>query len=440
MKNLFLFIVILLFATSCAPKMSSENEVLAQFKQEVVHDLTYNILPFWAHYSPDPSGGFYGVLNFDGTPRADEPKGGILNSRLLWTFSSAYRLLNDEQYLTLANRAQRYFLDHFIDPEHGGSFYTLTSAGEPFDTQKDTYQNAFAIYGLAEHYRATANSESLEAAIAVYNKMIEHAYDPVNGGFIESFTREWQMLNVESPKTMNTNLHVLEAFTNLYRVWDDNGLKEHLREIVDIISQKIINQDRWHQQLFFTMDWQSQQDIDSYGHDIELSWLLVEAAELLGDEALLEDSHRIALHLVAVQLDEGIDEKGAMMYEKTGEHLNANLEWWTQAETVVGCLNAWQIAGDRKFLDAALRSWEWIKTYMIDHEYGEWYRSVNPDGAPLKNRPKADHWRCPYHNGRMGFEVMTRLKTLESFKPVNPNATTEVMFFQNVTIPIKRTN
>ena len=402
-------IACLLITASCATKLSEEDKIVSQLKQEILEDLTENILPFWAKYSPDDSsGGFYGALNFDGTPRTDAPKAGILNARLVWTFSTAYRMLNDEQYLTLANRAQRYFLDHFIDPECGGSFYVVSYNGEPLDAQKDTYQNAFAIYGLSEHYRATGNTESLDAAVAVYRKLTEHAYDSVNGGFIESFTREWQMIDVESPKTMNTNLHILEALTNLYRVWDDDGLKQHLRKEIEVMSHKVLNQKTWHEELFFTIDWHNQQNIDSYGHDIEFSWLLVEAAEALGDEELLEDARRIAVNLAAVQLEEGIDEKGAMMYEKEGEHLNANLEWWTQAETVAGCLNAWQISGDRKFLDAAVRTWEWIKTCMIDREYGEWYRSVTPDGKPLKNRAKADQWRCPYHNSRMGFEIMTR--------------------------------
>jgi len=403
-----LIITCLFLVTSCAPKMSEEDKVVAQLKQEIVQDLTENILSFWAKHAPDPSGGFYGTLNFDGTPRENAPKGGILNARILWTFSSAYRMLKDEQYLTLANRAQRYFLDHFIDREFGGSYYVVMADGEPLSMQKDTYQNAFAIYGLSEHYRATGNTESLDAAIAVYRKMVEHACDSVYGGFIQSFSREWEMIDVRYPKTMNTNLHVLEALTNLYRVWNDDGLREILRTQIDIMSHKVLNQDTWHEQLFFTMDWKNQRDVDSYGHDIEFSWLLVEAAEVLGDEEILKDTERIAVNIATVQLEEGMNESGAMIYEKEGEHVHAMLSWWPQNEAVVGFLNAWQISGDKKFLDAAVRTWDWIKIYMIDREYGEWYGMVNPDGTPQKNGVKADQWRCPYHNGRMGFEVMTR--------------------------------
>jgi len=408
MKNLLITLIFLSVATTYATAMSPEDSTVMQLKQEIVQDLRGNILPFWAGRSPDLFDGFYGTVNFDATPDMDAPKGGILNARLIWTFSTAYRLLKDTRYLTLANRAQKYFLNHFIDTQQGGSFYTVNADGTPLDTKKDTYQNAFAIYGFSEHYRATGNWESLVAAISIYQKMIEHAYDSINGGFLESFSRDWQMIDTKSPKTMNTNLHVLEAFTNLYRVWKDEDVEKHLREQIDVMTHKVLNQTTWHEQLFFTKDWQNQQNIVSYGHDIELSWLLVEAAEVLGNEDILKDAKRIAVNLATVQLEQGIDSTGAMMYEKDGDRLNANREWWPQAETVTGFLNAWQISGDKKFLNAAVREWEWIKTNMIDREYGEWYSNIYPNGKPQKDRVKADQWRCPYHNSRMGFEMIKR--------------------------------
>ena len=408
MKKSLIVIAVFFVATSCATKISKEEAIVAQLKQEIVQDLTENILPFWVKHSPDPSGGFYGTLIYDGTPREDASKGGILNARLLWTYSTAYRILQDEQYLTLANRAQQYFLDHFLDPIYGGTFFTVTALGLPLNMNKQSYQNAFAIYGLSEHYRATGNKESLDAAISIYRKMIEHAYDPVNGGFIESFTREWEMIEIPYPKQMNNNLHVLEALTNLYRVWKDDGLREHLKEQIHVMSHKVLNQQTWHEQLFFTMDWQSQRQIDSYGHDIEFSWLLLEGAEVLGDEKIVEETKRMAVNIATVQLEEGVHESGAMQSDKSGDHVSPNFSWWEQNEAVVGFLNAWHLSGDRKFLDAAVRTWEWIKTYMIDYEYGEWYGGVNADLTPRKNGVKADQWRCPYHNSRMGFEVITR--------------------------------
>lgn len=419
MKNLVIGIAVLLTAFSATVK-SNEEQTLSQLRQEIEQDLRENLLPFWATHSPDPAGGFYGVLNFDGTPQADAQKGGILNARLLWTFSSAYRILKDEQYKKLADRAQRYFIDHFIDKEYGGSYYVLNADGSPLMTQKNTYQNAFAVYGLSEHYRATGNQESLSAAIGIYNKLVEHAFDPVNKGLIEGCSREWEKDGRFLSKTMNTNLHVLEAFTNLYRVWKDPGLHQQLKDEIDVMRHKILDQSTWHEILYLSMDWQpSPMRIDSYGHDIEFAWLLVEAAEVLGDEDILADTKRIAVNVADVQINEGLAPEGYMRGEKfygerpvipgMPQEPHHRLEWWPQAEAVVGFVNARQISGDQKFTDAAVLAWEWTKKYMIDHEYGEWYGNVFEDGSPRKDFVKADQWRCPYHNSRMGFEIMSRI-------------------------------
>jgi len=410
MKRLLYISVLCIILISCNDKSSSDKQIAGLLKQEIVQDLTENILPFWATHTPDPAGGFYGVVKFDGTPTPGADKGGILNSRLIWTFSSAFRVLGDEKYKVLADSAQRYFLDNFIDKEYGGTFTSVKADGTPSVTNKMVYQNAFAVYGLSEHYRATGNKESLDAAILVYNKLVEHAYDPVNGGYIESFTREWVMIEDNFPKTMNNNLHVLEALTNLYRVWPDKGLKAQLTRQIDIMSNKILNRETWHENLYLTMDFVNRRNIDSYGHDIEFSWLLVEAAEVLGDEKILEDTRYIAVNLARVQLEQGFNELGGMFYEKADGKMIENFEWWPQAESVVGYINAWQISGERKYLETAIRSWDFIKKYMIDREYGGWHRNVRADGSPVKNRAKADQWTCPYHNGRMGFEVITRIK------------------------------
>ena len=412
MKHAIFLLILFLSATSCTQKKSSDNQALVQLKQEIVQDLTENLLPFWMTHTQDPAGGFYGIVNFDGTPVPDADKGGILNARLIWTFSSAYRLLGDEQYKVFADRAQRYFIDHFVDREYGGTFASVKADGTPSMETKMVYQNAFAIYGLSEHYRATGNKESLEEAIAVYNALVEHAYDPVNGGFIETFTREWVMVDEKYPKQMNNNLHVLEALTNLYRVWPDPGLKKQLTRQIDVMSNKVLNQETWHENLYLTMDWVNQRQIDSYGHDIEFSWLLVEAAEVLGDEAILEDTKRIAVNISEVQLLEGFNELGGMYYEKADGRMIENYSWWPQAECVVGYLNAWQISGEQKYFDTAVRSWNYIKSYMIDYEYGGWYSSVKADGTPNKKRAKVDQWICPYHNGRMAFEIISRFPDL----------------------------
>jgi len=402
---------------SSAVVQDSKTEGISELRSEIIQDLTDNILPFWMKYSPDPRGGFYGELANDGSPRMEADKGGVLNARILWTFSSAYRLLKDEKYLKLADRAQSYFLSHFVDPVYGGTYWSVKADGTPKDLEKQTYGIAYAIYGLAEHYRTTGNRVSLENAITIYHTLEKYAFDPVNGGYIESFTRDWKKPEKYgydgtgiAAKTMNTHLHVLEAYTTLYMAWPDAGLKNQFRALINIIFDKIIDQNTWHEKLFLTMDWQNLENIDSYGHDMELSWLLLEAAEALGDEQLIEDVKRMLVNLVDTQIAEGWNPDGSMLYEKVDGKIKTDLDWWPQAESVVAFVNAWQITKNEKYLDAANKTWNWIKNNMIDREYGEWYSIVRADGTPVKNRPKASLWRCPYHNGRMGLELFKRFQ------------------------------
>jgi len=390
---------------------------LVEMKKEIVADLTENILPFWMAHAPDPAGGFYGGIAFDGSPQVDEEKGGVLNARILWTFSTAYRLFQKVEYKHISDRAQDYFLKHFIDEEYGGSYWSVGANGKPANVDKQTYGIAYAIYGLAEHYRAMGEQHSLNQAIFLYRTLEEYAYDPVNGGYIESFTRNWKKPETYgydgkgiAAKTMNTHLHVLEAYSTLYRVWPDQGLYNQLKDLIYVFNTYIIDQTTWHEKLFLTEEWQNLENIDSYGHDMELSWLLVEAAEVLGEEELLKEVQQIAIHLVDTQMKEGWNEDGSMLYEKEGDHVQRDLEWWPQAESVVGFVNAWEITGEQKYADAAIKTWNWIKDHLIDREYGEWYKTVLEDGTPVRQGQKASMWKCPYHNSRMGFEIYTRIK------------------------------
>ncbi len=403
-------VLISFIISSCGNHTGTGKETL---RREIIGDLTGNILPFWAKYSPDPAGGFYGVLNHDGSPQPDAEKGGVLNARLLWTFSAAYRVFGDQSYKELANRARDYFVRYFIDPEYGGTYWSVAADGTPSNMEKQTYGVAFGIYGLSEHYRATVEEKSLEHAIKLFNTLENYAYDEVNGGYIESFTRNWQKPvrygydgKGVAAKTMNTHLHVLEAYTNLFRVWPDEVLRQRLYELINVFLTKIIDKNTWHEKLFLTIDWQNLENIDSYGHDMELSWLITEAAEVLGDAGLLDEIRQVAIHLVDTQMKEGLKPDGSLLYEKVdGAIHKTDLEWWPQAETVVAFVNAWHITGDNRYMEAAVKTWEWIKTYMIDNDYGEWYSAVREDGTPYATRQKASLWRCPYHNSRMGLEV-----------------------------------
>jgi mannobiose 2-epimerase len=402
--------------SSCSRRKESEQKLL-QMREEVLSNLITNVLPFWEVYSPDPSGGFYGTLENDGAPVAGADKGLTLNARILWAFSSAYRAFEVENYRRLANRAQRYLIDHFIDHEYGGAYWSVTAAGEPADTGKQTYGLAFAIYGLSEHYRATGNKESLEQAIALYTVLQDQAYDAVNGGYIDSFTRDWQLPGRFgydgkgiAPKTMNTHIHVLEAFVNLYRVWPDSQLKKQLKGLVDIFYDEIINPETCHERLFFTMEWNSLEETDSYGHDMEISWLLCEAAGTIGDEGLAERTKEMAVNLVNTQMREAWNPRGYLLYEKTNGKLSGKIEWWAQAEAVVAFINAWQLTGNSTYAAAAVATWNWIRENIVDHEYGEWYYSLDENHMPITARPKANMWKCPYHNSRMALETIARIR------------------------------
>ncbi|MDR1223349.1 MAG: AGE family epimerase/isomerase [Tannerella sp.] len=364
-------------------------------REEVLSNLITNILPFWEVYSPDPSGGFYGAIANDGAPDADADKALALNARILWTFSSAYHTFEVESYKQLADRAQRYLIDYFIDPEYGGAYWSLTASGQPADTNKYTYAQAFAIYAFSEHYRATAHQESLEQAIALYTILQNQAYDPVNGGYIDSFTRNWQLSgHASAAKTMNTHIHLLEAFTNLYRVWPDKQLKEQLKGLLT---------------LFFTMEWNTPDETHACAHDMEASWLLCEAAGVTGDKDLIEKTKDMSVHLVETRMREAWNPQGYLSCEKTNGETGKTIEWWPQAEAVVAFINAWQLTGNSSYATAAATTWNWIKENLVDLEYGEWYYRLDENNLPITTLPKADMWKCPYHNSRMAFEALERI-------------------------------
>lgn len=411
MKRFVVGLIGFLFVFSAQANVEADT-----LRDEVLKDLKENVLHFWEKYAVDPSGGFYGMILNDGTPRPDEAKGVVLNARILWTFSTAYRLFGDENYKHLANRAQRYLIDHFIDKQLGGVYWSLYADGTPLDTEKQTYGMAFAIYGLSEHFRATGSTESLMQSIDLYKVLETQVREFENDGYIESFTRNWQVPPKYgydgtglASKTMNTHIHLLEAYTSLYRVWRNEGLQKRLNTLINLVVDKIYNPETNHLKLFFNNQWESLEDIDSYGHDIETGWLLTEAAEVLEDKALLKRIEPIAVNLTDAALKEGRNEDGSLIYERHGADYQRTLSWWCQAETIVGCVNAWQISGNEHYLHAADKTWEWVKARLIDKEHGEWFRSVTPEGMPDLKTPKASMWNCPYHNSRMGFELFLRL-------------------------------
>lgn len=425
-------ITLFLFGFSFLLGMAQNTAEKTNLKNEVEREVKENILAFWLKNAPDPYGGFYGEISREGKGNHDASKGAVLGARILWTFSSAYRIYGYSEYKALADRAQAYFLEHFVDKRYGGVYWTVTPDGAADDDLKQTYAQAFAIYGFSEHFRATGNESSLQAAIGIYRTLEEKVHDVKKGGYQEVLARDFTKTNTKGvdgrqgpTKTMNTHIHLLEAYTTLYKVWPNEKLRENLKELIGILESKLYNPKTGHLILYCDDDWNSLAEADSYGHDIETSWLLCEAAEALGDEAVLKRVVEQAVKMVDVAIKEGLNPNGSMILEKNAKGLDHHLQWWPQCETVIGCINAWQITGARKYFDQAVKTWHFIRDNFVDKEYGEWYRNLTEDFIPVTSDPKGSLWNCPYHNGRMGFELLHRLteKTVHS----------EVMAWSNIT-------
>lgn len=393
-------------------------KTISTLKQEMQEVLTANILPYWMNRMVDEQhGGFYGRITGTEELMPQAEKGAILHARILWTYAAAYRLLHRSEYLAMATRAKAYIIDRFLDRDFGGIYWSLNYKGEPLDTKKQIYAIGFAIYGLSEYHRATGDAEALKVAIRLFRDIEQHSFDPLKNGYCEALTREWKEMadmrlsekDANERKTMNTHLHILEPYTNLYRVWKDDGLKLQLRNLITLFTDRILDSETCHLQLFFDEDWNSKYRIVSYGHDIEASWLIHEAALVLGDADLLTKVEPVVKR-IATAAAEGFTSKGGMIYEKNLDthHLDADRHWWVQAETVVGYMNLYQHFGDEDALQKALDCWEFIKARLMDKEHGEWYWSIRADDTVNREEDKAGFWKCPYHNGRMCMEVMER--------------------------------
>lgn len=381
---------------------------------EVKKELTEHIIPFWAALEDKENGGFYGYVSYslEVDPKAD--KGVILHSRILWFFSSCYRLLGEQEYLRLATHAYNYIKDHCVDYELGGVYWTTGYKGTPADDMKHTYNIAFAIYALSAYYRAAGNPEALKLAEKLFSDVEKNTPDEY--GYGEAFTRDWRPavnealsengLTVE--KTMNTVLHLIEAYTELYLAGKDKKVGEKLRFLLSQMSDIVFDPDRNALRVFFDSKFNVMGDIHSYGHDIEATWLTDLACEALEDKELIDKFHEMNLK-IAKNIQMTAFENGALNNERDGDKIDKKRVWWVQAEAVVGFINAYQNSGDDSFLKTANSIWEYIKSHVIDkRKGGEWYSEVSFEGVPHDWKEEAGPWKCPYHNGRMCLEVLKR--------------------------------
>ncbi len=387
------------------------KDSLQELRKEFSAELRDNILRYWTTRMVDEvRGGFFGRR--DGFDNLDDnaDKGVILNTRILWTFSHAARVLSVE-YRPFADRAYAYLVRYFVDPTHGGVYWMVNAEGKPVNTKKQIYAQAFAVYALSEYYMLTNNPAARDLAVSLFRLIEQYSFDTTYNGYLEAFDESWILLDdlrlsekdANEKKTMNTHLHVLEAYTNLYRCWPDGELKKKIVNLVEVFLDRIIRND--HFGLFFDEQWNLRADIISYGHDIEGSWLLYEAAEVVEDDDLTDRVREVSLAMVDAVRKEGLNKNGAVMNENN----DPDLHWWPQAEALVGFMHAYQLTGREVYLTSMRKVWSFINTNMIDRLNGEWYWRVDRSGNVCFDEDKAGPWKCPYHNSRALLELLKRI-------------------------------
>lgn len=392
---------------------------LKQLKTELSTELD-SILNYWSKNSIDTkNGGFIGQIDNNENLIEDAEKGSVLNARILWSFSSSYQITKNEEHKKIAKRAFEFLSEYFYDSEFGGLFWSINVDTTPKDTKNQIYALAFAIYGLSEYYVISKDEKALTIAINLYLRIQKYSYDAVNKGYLEAFTRDWQAIDdlrlsekdANEKKTMNTHLHIVEAYANLFKVWKDKALQKDIIELLQTIEEHFINTKTGHLRLFFNENWIEKPDVISYGHDIEAAWLLQHCAEILEDQNLINNYKKHAVQIAEVT-KEGLDADGGLWYEFDAEkkELIAEKHWWVQAEALIGFYNAYQLTGNQEYLEIVFKNWNFIQKHILDSKNGEWFWGIYSDYS-LIQKDKAGFWKCPYHNSRACLELINRIKT-----------------------------
>jgi mannobiose 2-epimerase len=395
------------------------------FSRQISDHLFRHYLPFWCGPALDrENGGWMGWLSNDLKPDRSQPKGLIVNSRILWAFSAVHRVRPEPVYSDLAARAFDFVMNPLWDTGHGGAFWRLDDSGRVIDDSKKIYGQAFYIYALAEFHQAFGSPAALDRAKELFGLIERHAHDAKFGGYVEVCNRDWSEAGADArlsdkdlneKKSMNNHLHLLEAYTNLFRVWREPRVAERLRELIELFLTRLLDPRTHHLNHFFNERWDVRSDTYTFGHDIEASWLLGEAAEVLGEAQLTARVRAFALPMAERVLAEGFNPDGGLGYEGcAGKIIDPGRECWPQAEALVGLLNAFELSGNPAFFDQAWRTWKFIDEHLVDRVHGEWFWRINPDGQPDPRLPKVSEWKGPYHATRACLETLRRLQAISS--------------------------
>jgi len=387
-------------------------DTIQTLREETRIELKEEILPYWIKLvSDEHNGGYIGRINGRNIREIKADRSGILNARILWTFSAAARVLKDPEYLKHAKRAFEYMENHFYDKINGGFYWSVDHEGNCVNEKKYVYAQAFAIYGYSEYARATGSEVALERALETFRLLENHARDETYGGYHEAFLADWTPLDdvrlssgdANEPRSMNTHLHVMEAYANLYRAVQTEEVKESLMRVTKLVMTDIYDSESHHFDTFFDEKWNPRSNFYSYGHDIEAAWLLIDAAEALEDSEMKIRAQNVMRDVAEITLQEGVDpETGGVYFTGlNGKPVDTDFHWWVQAEAIAGFLYAYELIGEEKYLVCAERIWAFVESTIKDREHGEWFFRLNGDGDPYLKEDKVGPWKCPYHNSRL---------------------------------------
>jgi mannobiose 2-epimerase len=397
------------------------RESLLFYSDEMAKELD-EILSYWATYTVDNEhGGFYGKVDNENEADRKAAKGVVLNSRILWAFSAAYNHTKRNELLILAKRAYDYLEKYFFDREFGGVYWSVDYEGKMLNGRKQIYGLAFCLYGLSEYFKATENPDVLKHAIDLFELIEQHSFDENRKGYFEAFDRNWKPLDdlrlsekdANEKKTMNTHLHIIEAYANLYEIWKNDFLKTQIESLIEVFSKYLINDKTGNLILFFDEQWNPKSNIISYGHNIEAAWLLLQCAEKIKQQHCIQEMTKASIRITE-EASKGLDVDGGLWYEYdiSSDHLIREKHSWPQAEAMIGLMNAYQISGEEKYLNKSIQSWQFVKQYIKDKKNGEWFWGVNADYSIMKDQDKVGFWKCPYHDTRACLEIIKRISTL----------------------------
>ncbi|MFO7869069.1 MAG: AGE family epimerase/isomerase [Bacteroidales bacterium] len=380
-----------------------------------------NILHFWQNDAINPEDNqFYGEISGNGIPITNSSKGIIMYSRIMWSFSAAAQFYSNPDYIHTADIAKSFIESSFFDANYGGFFWEVDHIGKPLVKKKQVYAQAFIIYAYTEYFLATHDFHILEKAMTVFHLLENNCRDTKNGGYFEAFSETWDKLHdvrlsdkdLNEPKGMNTNLHVLEAYTRLYKATKDPQVLSALEDLIEIFCTKIIDSNN-HVTIFFSENWEAKTHEYSYGHDIESSWLIWEAIIATQNKQLQIQYKPLVIEMAETFLAEGLDaSQSAVLYEKNTftQKIDSDRHWWVQAEAMEGLTHAYVLTKNTLYLKTAYNIWQYIHNHIIDKKNGEWFWRVSSTNIPYNEEQKAGQWKGPYHNSRALINMISHIQ------------------------------